>query len=105
VKQLAERGWELVHVKLLRGADAVRLSLEGMRLGTLDVTQNAIRALELEARVYGLLNKEAPKPVEKKVLDGNVEQLLTSIGTRLSKRSCTSTLAPGSSVAASTEEK
>jgi hypothetical protein len=86
VKLLAERGWELVHVKLLAGAEAVRLTLEGMRLGTIDVTQNAIRALELEARIHGLLNKEPPQPKEKKVMDGDVEQLLMSIGTTLNKR-------------------
>jgi len=62
---LEQRGWEIHDVRTMSGADAVKATLEGIRLGSIDSVN--LRELELEAKIYGLLKgEEKEKPQEKK---------------------------------------
>lgn len=61
----AELGWEPIDVRLMpnetddQRRDAVRATLEGIRFGTISADNKQLRALELEARVLGMIGSKA----------------------------------------------
>ena len=72
---LMAKGWQPVDVRLLANKtieerrEAVNLTLAAMRIGTIEVSTPKLRAIELEARVLGLLKGDAKEPEEKKADD------------------------------------
>jgi hypothetical protein len=63
--KLTEAGWHVVDVRVLSGAESVRATLEGVRVGSIDTpTKNPtwLKALELEARTYKLLSDKTQAP-------------------------------------------
>jgi hypothetical protein len=67
---LQGKGWRLVDVRLLPSADSLRGTLEGIRLGSIEPDVRALKFLELDARVLGLLHRDAvAQEQEKKVWD------------------------------------
>jgi hypothetical protein len=79
IKTLASRGWEVKDVRLLDGPEAVRGTLAGIRMGTIDPKgQSHIRYLELEAKVHGLLSSKGPNDMfaTKNSFDDSIDGLL-----------------------------
>ena len=62
-KFLKRQGWKVIDVRLMPNktdadkAEAVKARLEGVRQGSIDEGSAPLRHLELEARCYGLLDK------------------------------------------------
>lgn len=63
---LQRLGWSVKDVRLLEGGERVRGLLSGMGMGTINPDKVDLKQLELEAKVYGLLGRDAGE-VEKKV--------------------------------------
>jgi hypothetical protein len=84
LQELNAKGWEVVDVRLLDGGEAIRHTLEGIRLGTIPAARGDIKYLELEAKIYGLGKGEVEKePEDKKLQDQDVDFLLSSFGGRV----------------------
>jgi len=71
---LEQRGWEIYDVRTLGGADAVKATLEGVRLGSIETTN--LRELELEAKIYGLLRGEEKEKAPEKKQEMSKEETL-----------------------------
>lgn len=65
VDSLRTKGWEPVDIRLKDGAEAVRLMVEGLRIGTVEISKEQIKYLELEMRAYGFYTAAAAKQAEK----------------------------------------
>jgi hypothetical protein len=88
-KKLEEKGWILVDVRLIGEdsdgdrAEAVKLFLEGIRLGSIAPDSTILRFLELEAKVYGLTagkasaTKSGPLSTTE---EGSLAEILGSFG-------------------------
>lgn len=79
---LAEKGWRVQDVRLLGTTDAgraeaVKLTLEGIRLGTIEFNEQIHKSMELEAKIYGLVG--STKKLSNKqpgVLEGSFDYVL-----------------------------
>ena len=61
-----EKGWKPVDVRLIENrADAVRATLEGVRVGTITMDKDEVNHLTLEARICGLLSTKGDKSGKK----------------------------------------
>jgi len=57
---LRSRGYDPVDIRFLSGAEAIKLSLQGARMGTVNLGTPQLKALELEARICGLVGTKTP---------------------------------------------
>ena len=81
---LRVRGWNPVDVRLLPNtsdadrAEAVKCTLEGVRIGTIQADKERLRHLELEARIYGLtLNRDGPSEKPSGLQAHEIDDLLS----------------------------
>ena len=76
---LVAKGYAPVDVRFLDGPEAVRLTLRGVRLGTIHFTKALAEALKLEASIYGMLGSKGEPPKTKKT-DPDVSAMLDTWG-------------------------
>jgi hypothetical protein len=78
---LEQLGWKVRDVRLLDGADRVRGVLAGLATGTINSEAVDLKQLELDAKVHGLLSRDAGKDNEQKEDFGQatLEELLGGI--------------------------
>jgi hypothetical protein len=86
VHDAVDKGWTPVDVRLMpkrtdqEKCDVVKAWLEGMRFGTVDVDTKRLRAIELEARVLGMIRGHAS---EVKDLDDDAVNALLARGSKV----------------------
>lgn len=83
IKELKKRGYEPVDVTFLDGAEGIRMRLEGALLGTVELTEDGRKTLELAARVYGVQLKNADEETTKgKLIVGDIEEQIKALSNR-----------------------
>ena len=81
-KELVEKGWLPIDLRSIDASDmagrtrAVLATLEAIRLGTVLASRECLRALELEARICGLLVSKGMVEDKQGLSDEAVESLL-----------------------------
>lgn len=86
-KQMLERrGWRIVDIRLMETrtdgdrAEAVKVYLEGIRVGSIEPTHGLVKHLELEAKIYGLLSNKNQETYSKPKIDDTILESLLDIG-------------------------
>lgn len=90
-EKLNARGWEIIDVRVLPNAtdgdraEAVKVHLQGVRQRTILPPEGTIRHLELEARIYGLLDSKQRDQRPELTMDTDTFGVLKSMTSKFSQ--------------------
>lgn len=87
-ESLHEKGWNVQDVRALPArtdgdrAEGVKAYLEGIRMGSIDADSKSRGHLELEAKIYGLLDRKSGYGEKDSKLTKDTEELLRGFGSK-----------------------
>jgi hypothetical protein len=73
---VTEKGWRIRDIRLLSGGERIRGLLEGLSLGTIDSNTIDLKRVELDAKIAGLLGKDAKEAVASDLGEKTLSELL-----------------------------
>ncbi len=80
---LKQKGWAPFDIRTLpnqsdaQRAEAVKAVLEGVRIGSIEANDKRLKHIELEARIYGLLNTKQASDKKEEGQSTDIDTLLT----------------------------